>query len=199
MHGLINRALQSFLTLNYGPAAWSDIARDTGLSPDGFEAMLHYPDSVTETLLAAASRRLDKSQDTLLEDLGAHLASLEPVRRLLRFGGGDYWEFLMSLEELQGRGQMALPDLRLPELALNIEENGLIRLRVRGDYLGWGLVMTGLVRAMADDYGSLALIEPLDPQAADTPAGAEDILVTLLDTAFAEGRTFDLAGPMEDA
>ena len=191
MHGLINKSIQAFLRANYGQRLWLQVAERVGFDPEGFEAMLRYDDQLTEDLLQASVEALDKPRGVLLEDIGAYLASLEPIRRLLRFGGEDYWEFLQSLDELQGRGQMTLPDLELPELALRTVRGGRFMLDVRGAIPGWGAVMTGLLRAMADDYGALAMIEEVE-----TAEGREAVQVVLLEAAFNEGRRFELARPV---
>jgi hypothetical protein len=50
----------------------------------------------------------------LLEDIGTYLVTdpaLEPLRRLLRFGGDTFAEFLGSLEELPDRARLAMPQL----------------------------------------------------------------------------------------
>lgn len=190
MYGLINKALQAFLTENYGAALWSRVAHALGLGPEGFEAMLRYDDRLTEELIDTAACVLDKPRAALLEDVGAFLATIEPLRRLLRFGGSDYWEFLFSLDELQGRGLMTLPDLELPELSLRSESGGRFVIEVRGPIAGWGAVMAGLLRAMADDYGALVLIEAAAPS-----EGFERVQVMLLEAAYASGRRFDLALP----
>ena len=194
MHGLINRSIQIFLCETYGGLLWADVASAAGLGPDGFEAMLHYDDEVTDVVLASASGRLGKPRAALLEDFGAFLVTQEPLRRLLRFGGVDYADFLLSLDELQGRGLMALPDLDLPTLGLNVHAGGRFTLTVQGDLPGWGAIATGLLRAMADDYGALATIEPMVPR-----NGAEILSIELHDARFAEGRRFDLAQPVVGA
>ena len=94
MHGLINRSIQRFLHDTYGGDTWAQVAADAGLCVQGFEALLSYDDALTEAVLAAASIRLAKPRDAVLEDLGIYLAHLEPLRRLLRFGGVDYPDFL---------------------------------------------------------------------------------------------------------
>ncbi len=190
MHGLINKSVQAFLRDHYGEAVWRDVAESIGIGPEGFEAMLRYDDTVTEELLSAAQAVLHEPRAALLEDIGAWLAMTEPLRRLLRFGGSDYWDFLFSLDDLQGRGLMALPDIELPELSLQSEAGGRFTLHVSAAMPGWGAVMAGLMRAMADDYGALALIEPLAGQ-----GGTERVRVLLLEAAYAEGRRFDLAQP----
>ncbi len=53
---------------------------------------------------------------------------------------------------------------------------------------GFGYVMLGILRAMADDYGALVVLEHQGWQ----DAGEEVIQVHLLEAAFAQGRSFDL-------
>jgi hypothetical protein len=190
MHGLINRSVQNFLNETYSEGLWRDIARSLCISPGGFEPMLHYPDSLTEALIDTAAARLGKPRLVLLEDLGAHLVSIEPLRRLLRFGGVDFSEFVLSLDELEGRGVMTLPELELPSLVLCEAAGGRFRLEVRAVWSGWVAIVAGLLRAMADDYGALALIE-----IASEKDGVGIVNVTLHDARFAEGRRFDLAQP----
>ena len=191
MIGLVNKSVQAFLCDHHGAQAWRDVAEHIGIGADGFEAMLHYDDSLTEALLAAAQALRGSPRETLLEDIGAWLARIEPLRRLLRFGGQDYWDFLFSLENLQDRCLLALPDLEMPELTLQTELHGRFTVIVRGAMPGWGAVMAGIMRAMADDYGALVLIEPLAPL-----GECERVQVALLDAAYARGRQFELAQPL---
>jgi hypothetical protein len=191
MHGLINRSIQCFIQDTYGIDLWSVVADATGAPPSGFEAMLRYPDALTFAVLDEAAGRLERPRETLLEDLGTYLVAnphFESLRRLLRFGGASFMDFLHSLDELQGRGWLAVPDLDLPELDLREQAPGRYILHCRTPHPGYGHVMLGILRAMADDYGALALLEMTgaDP-------GAESIAIELLETAFAEGRPFDLA------
>ena len=121
MHGLINRSIQCFLRDTYGADRWRGIALGAGLGFDNFEPMLTYPPDQTDAVLRAAVAVLERPRDALLEDLGTYLVAnrnLEAVRRLLRFGGVTFRDFLHSLDDMRGRGQLALPDLDLPELQL---------------------------------------------------------------------------------
>lgn len=192
MHGLMNRAIQCFVRDTYGAAAWHDVAVQTDLGPHGFEAMLRYDDEVTWRVLALASRRLSKPEDAVLEDLGTYLVSnpkVEALRRLLRFGGVDFVDFLHSLEELADRARLAVPDLVLPRIELEALSDDRFRLRCQVERPGFGHVLVGVLRAMADDYGALAIIER--EGAAD---GWEVVEVDLMLAGFTEGRDFDLAG-----
>ncbi|HEY0275122.1 MAG TPA: heme NO-binding domain-containing protein [Paenirhodobacter sp.] len=193
MYGLINKSVQAFLRDNYGSDLWARVARSAGIGIEGFESMLRYDDALTENLIGAACEALNRSRNALLEDIGAHLVTLDTVRRLLRFSGVDYCEFLFSLDELQDRGKMALGDLELPSLILVRQYGGRFLFEVRGAICGWGAVTAGLLRAMADDYGALALIEDLGTG----PEGAELVQVLLLDTEFNADKGFALAAPRQ--
>jgi hypothetical protein len=191
MHGLVNRAVQCFLRDTYGVDLWLRVARDAGVPPVGFETMVVYDLVVTQRILAAAAVHLNRPREVVLEDLGTYLvshATVEPLRRLLRFGGVTFTDFLLSLEDLPGRSRMALPDLDLPRMALDEEGPDLFRLTVQSPIDGAGHVVMGLLRAMADDYGALVLLDH-----AGVLDGAEVLHINLLDGSFAEGRRFDLA------
>jgi hypothetical protein len=164
MHGLVNRSVQSFLADTYGAAFWSALSARIGVPESGFEAMLTYDDATTDVMMAEASRRLSRPREALLEDLGTYLVShprMERLRRLLRFGGTNFLEFLQSLEDMPERGRLAVPDLELPLLEVEDEGAGAYLLHVRGGPPGCPAILTGVLRAMADDYGALAVIEML--------------------------------------
>ena len=191
MHGLINRSIQCFLRDSYGPAQWDAVALRARLGFSGFEAMLSYDADVTERVIAAACQVLDRPRDSMLEDLGTYLVShqnVEAVRRLLRFGGVTFGDFLNSLEDLPERGRLAVPDLDLPDLRLTEGPDGTAILRVRSPMPGMGHVALGLLRAMADDYGALVYLEHLG-----TEGEWEKISVRILDRAWTAGRRFELA------
>ena len=191
MHGLINRSIQSFVTDTYGVAAWDSVAQRADLGFDGFEALLVYEDAVTQSVLAALVVELDRPLDGVLEDIGHYMVShthYEALRRLLRFGGVTFVDFLFSLDDLPDRTRLAVPDLSLPNIEVSDLGNGCFRLTCDATFEGFGHVMLGVLRAMADDYGDLVFLEH-----AGTKDGAEVVEVTLLETQFAEGRSFALS------
>jgi hypothetical protein len=191
MHGLINRSIQCFLRDTYGPALWARVAERARVGAGGFEAMLTYDDALTDSVLEAASHALSRPRDGLLEDLGTYLVSnpnFESLRRLLRFSGVSFEEFLQSLDDLPARGRLAVPELDLPQLELSDQGDGIYALTCTSPHRGFGHVMVGVLRAMADDYGALVLLDH-----AGTEGEAERIEIELLDRQFAEGRAFRLA------
>ena len=201
MHGLINRSIQCFLRDTYGPAIWSQVAQKAGLGFDSFEALLIYDVALTDAVIGAAVQVLRRPRDTILEDLGTYLVAhpnTESLRRLLRFGGGSFVDFLHSLDDLPDRGHLALPDLALPKLRLVARGDGVFNLHASGMIHGVGHVIVGLLRAMADDYGALVLLDHAGAALPDqtTNAPVEEVIsIQLLDQSYSAGRHFDLALP----
>lgn len=190
MHGLINRAIQCFIRDSYGRERWIEVAHLADLGFCDFEAMLHYDDALTGVVLTAAAQSLGVPRETVLEDMGTYLVShpnVEALRRLLRFGGVSFVEFLHSLDELPDRARLAVDDLDLPQMELREFGSNNFTLTCRSDWDGFGHVMMGVLRTLADDYGALVFLEHKGGK-----PGTETIDITLIESAFAQGRSFDL-------
>lgn len=193
MHGLINRAIERFVRDTYGRDRWLEVIEPMNLGFVEFEAMLVYDDQVTPLLLERLGMVLARPISEILEDIGTYLVShpnLEPLRRLLRFGGVTFEVFLHSLDDLPKRAQLAVSDLHLPALELREHTATTFSLTVRAgpqDPAGFGHVMMGLLRAMADDYGALVYLEHKGQR-----AQSEILAIHLLEAAFARGRDFSL-------
>lgn len=191
MHGLINRSIQCFLRDTYGPSVWAAVVRSAGLGFDSFEAMLTYDTAITDAVITAATQHLDRPRETVLEDLGTYLVShpnVDALRRLLRFGGVTFVDFLHSLEDLPGRGRLAVPDLDMPHFSLVEDSADQFSLTCKTPLRGGGHVVMGLLRSMADDYGTLVLLDHQGMR------GDEEVIsIQILEQAFAAGRHFDLA------
>lgn len=191
MHGLVNRAIQRFAEDTYGHACWSAAADQASPGLRGFETMLHYDDALTAAVVSALARCTGTPQEMLLEEIGVYLVShhnTAPLRRLLRFGGDSYPEFLHSLDDLADRVRLAVPDLLLPQLELVEHAPGHFTLKAGSDMPGFEHALVGLLRAMADDYGALALVEMLGPE-----GQGRQIRVTVAEAQFAEDRGFELS------
>src|SRR5690554_586757 len=130
MHGLINRAIERFVRDTYGREVWGRVMRDAGLEYTEFEAMLMYEIGVTQRILATLTTALERPLPDILEDIGTYLVwnpKVGALRRLLRFGGSSFAEFLHSLDDLPARARLAVPDLALPELELHEQGSGCFR------------------------------------------------------------------------
>lgn len=188
MHGLINRSIQNFVTDTYGLPVWQQVTHSADMENPDFEAMLIYDDEITPRLLDAVASTLGRPRDEVMEDIGTYLASkVESVRRLLRFGGVTFEDFLHSLDDLPDRARLAVADLALPKIELRENAPGRFSLTCDGPLHGYGHVMTGILRVMADDYGALAFLEH-----SGGARGVETVNISLVEVEFAKGRRFEL-------
>ena len=106
MHGLINQAIERFARATYGNGFWERVCRRRNLPVLTFEAMQSYDPEVTEALLDGMAQVLGKPRGEVLEDIGTFLVSSPStgaLRRLLRFGGTGFVDFLLSLDDLPAR------------------------------------------------------------------------------------------------
>lgn len=196
MHGLIFCTVQAFVQDTYGPEAWSDIVEQASIDVTVFEAMFHYEPQMLEQVFGAATNYLNKPCDAFLEDLGLYLVShpkCEGLRRLLRFSGDDFIDFLHSLEDLPGRTRLAVSDLKLPELELNEHAHNNFILTVGVGLPGFGHMLQGLLQAMADDYGALVLMEH------QSAKEMEQIAIQVIESAYTTGKDFTLSAHGSEA
>lgn len=190
MHGLINRAIQSFVCNTYGRDRWIRVTEAAELGFVEFEAMLRYDEAQTRAVLSALALEMGRDEGDVLEDLGTYLVShpdTEALRRLMRFGGVTYQEFLHSLDDLPDRTRLAVSDLQLPALELREHAANEFSLSCGPGLSGFGYVLMGILRAMADDYGALVMLDYKGQH-----NGCDVIAITLVEADFAEGRDFDL-------
>ena len=191
MHGLLFRTLQLFVQDTYGRDAWQAITTMADLDINDFEPMLNYPVGFFDKIIEAVEAILDKPRDHFFEDLGTYLVAhpnSEGLRRLLRLGGVDYIEFLFFLDDLPDRVRLTVVDLELPYLEIVEVSDERFKLFIGPGLPGFDFVMMGVLRAMADDYGALVLLEAL------TDESGKYVQIDLIETSFSEGRDFKLAG-----
>jgi hypothetical protein len=189
MDALMLRFLQGYVRDTFGPPVWQAICRHAGLAVETFEPMLRYEPGMADRVASHAAAVLGRSVDAIWEDMGTYLVTSpgqEGVRRLLRFGGVGFADFLQSLDEMPGRARLAMPDLDLPEILLEEIAPDWFVLQCASHLHGTLRVLVGMLTAMADDYGTLCLIEA---------EGADRIAIRILDSAHAAARPFDLALP----
>ncbi|MGR3455119.1 heme NO-binding domain-containing protein [Pseudooceanicola sp.] len=190
MHGFINKALQRFACDTYGTALWGRVTRAAGMEQPEVEAMMPSDPAVTEALLAAMAGTLERPREAVLEDVGTYLVSHPAsagIRRLLRFCGAGFEDFLYSLDELPDRARLAVSDLDLPDFDLRPTGPDRFSLSCSPPLPGFGHVLVGLLRAMADDYGALVTLSHRGDG-----AGRETVEIAVILAGYTAGRDFDL-------
>jgi hypothetical protein len=193
MQRLLFRALREFVCDGYGEATWDMIAEKSGQPALVAGRIVNPKKNEIPNMLAAASQILKTGEQGLLEDLGTFLVSREgtgKMRRLLRFTGASFVEFLLSLDELPDRIRLALPDLEVPEIGVVQHGDEQIQVSCGPGQPGLISLLVGLIRAMADDYGALATVDRMGPENRD---GSGCLVLRVHDSTFSNGRGFSLA------
>ena len=189
MLGVMNKAIEAFVCQRYGEKLWADLLIDLSLPGYEFEAMLTYEDGITYDLIDRLAKRQSKMHQDVLEDIGGYLVaedSQASIRRLLRFGGATFEDFLLS--HLNDRVALALDILEMPMIRVLPLSAEKIHMRVAPKWHRFSDVLVGLLRALADDYGALVFMDRL----ADTDQ-TECIEVILIDHHHTAGTSFELA------
>lgn len=192
MLGVVNKAIEEFVITVHGGAVWQEVLRDIGTPGFRFEPMLMYEDEKSYALIRALSKRLSKPQQDILDDIGTYLVTPPnggALRRLLRFLGSSFDDFLFSLDDLNDRVDLALPDLQLPQIMVIPQTIDRVHVRVSQTWSGFAYVLQGLLRAMADDYGTLVF---LDVRRDITDSACIEVI--LIENNFSAGIDFDMVG-----
>ncbi|WP_347266479.1 heme NO-binding domain-containing protein [Paracoccus sp. (in: a-proteobacteria)] len=182
MNSLTNSCIRQFLRSSYGDDLWSRVATAAGVRADALLAWTAQADATTAALLVHAARALGKKPGEILEDLGEWLTRQEQLRRLLRFSGSTFDEFVISLQDLAGRINLVLPDLGLSALLVEKTSRNSFRIASAGRQRLAMRVIVGVLRGMADDYGTLALVSHR----------GSDVDVGVALAGYADAKGFDL-------
>ena len=185
MLGLVSKGQQNFVEDLRGRETWVEICAGLGVDDPDYEALIEYQPGETTALIVACATTFRQTPDELLEDFGTYVtahANGGALRRILRFGGEDYLGFLRSLPEIPRTLRVALPNIPFPNFELSETGNQFI-LQHR-NATGFAPVITGILRAMADDYGALVSIEHVVERLRGQPLEKFQIEVHDLSLAF---------------
>ncbi|WP_299816043.1 heme NO-binding domain-containing protein [uncultured Jannaschia sp.] len=196
MHGLICKTLEEFVIAQHGSRVWAGIRRNADAPHGRFEALRTYDADLMIRLIDATGARLNRPVTAILEDIGHWICThppLEHVRRLIRFSGRTFVDLLYSLDELHDRGRMALPGMDLPHFEIAEPKANAFHVTSRWSFPGAGAVLAGSLRAMADDYGTLALIDTGRARRIGD-VWIDEVTVQVIEQAYQAPREFTLGG-----
>ncbi len=125
MYGMVNKAVEDLVTINFGVDKWQAIKKKAGVTIDSFIAMDGYDDSITYSLVGAASEVLNLTPSQILFAFGEfwvlHTARLG-YGDLLSAAGRDLPEFLDYLPSFHIRVALIFPHLKPPRFEVTDRE-----------------------------------------------------------------------------
>ena len=109
------------------------------------------------------------------------------VRRLLRFGGAYFHDFLFSSNEFNARIDLIMPGLNLPKINIVCGAKNQLPIRLVPSWSEFTYLCIVILHVMADDYGALIRLAHF------AHTGLAVIQITLVDDRLAVAQGFKFA------
>jgi hypothetical protein len=160
MYGLINNALKSMILEKFGEDQWHKVLSASGVSEDSFLTMRRYDDSITYSLVGAASDVLGAPVQACLEMFGEYWVqeiATKSYDQLLNATGQDMIEFLSNMNALHDRITSTFLNYTPPEFFLETKENHHL-LHYVSQREGLTPFVVGLIKGIAKRFDSTVTI-----------------------------------------
>jgi len=161
MYGMVNLAIEGYLTERYGDSVWQTVKDKAAPGIDRFLTMEQYPEEVTQGLVAAAAEITGRPMDEMLNELGEYFtgyAKRSGHGELLDIIGSNLPEALDNLDNMHTRVALAFPDLRPPSFwCTDVDDHSLI-LHYLSERSGLAPMIPGAVRGLAGMFGTEVVV-----------------------------------------
>ena len=173
MYGMINRGLEDMIISLHGEDTWRHVLQKAGVDVEMFVRMETYPDSMTYSLVGAASDVLSKPVPELLRNFGIYwvrYTGREGYGPLLDEAGDDLTEVLLNLDEMHFRLGTIFPmygsvqsghTMQPPQFTCTDIIDKSLTLHYFSKRSGLAPMVVGLVEGLAERLGCSVLIEQL--------------------------------------
>ena len=168
MYGLINNAIKSMVTSQFGEPTWKEILEAAGQSKASYISMDLYEDDLTYDLVGAASKVLEMEASKLLEAFGEYwmqFTAEEGYGELLDFSGSTFEEFMGNLDNMHTRIALIFPNLDPPSFDRKVLDDGSYELHYHTQRGGLAPMVIGMVKGLADRFGIDVLVEQVADRA----------------------------------
>lgn len=126
MYGIVNKAIEEFVTHHYGVEIWKTILDKSNVDIEFFISNEAYDDDVTFKLAAAIVDETGLTVGEVLQGLGEWWVlktAKEKYGGLMQSGGDNLREFLENLPVFHNRVMMIYPKLTPPEFKISDKTN----------------------------------------------------------------------------
>lgn len=122
MYGIVNKAIQELVEMNFGEETWDRVRQRSRIKEDYFISNEAYDDDVTYRLARAVSDETNLSMKEVLVSFGEFWVlhtGKEKYGSLMKAGGDSLKEFLINLPNFHSRIMLFYPKLTPPEFRIN--------------------------------------------------------------------------------
>jgi hypothetical protein len=126
MDGLINKAIENFVLSISDEETWDRIKDQAGVPIMCFIQTEQYPDSITYSLVMAASEVLDLAPEDVLSGFGRFWSGYSETlgyNTLLGLSYNDFDQYMLNLDDLHSRIALAFPGSNPPSFNVTRDEN----------------------------------------------------------------------------
>ncbi len=164
MYGLVNSAIKSLVSKEFGEEVWSDIVERAGINEHEFIDMQSYPDDVTYSLIHVASEVLNIPKNNILKTFGEYwLVYTGEVgyAGLLDMVGSNLDDFLSNLDTIHASVEVSFTELKPPIFGVNRLSKNQWDVRYFSEREGLGAMLEGLIVGLAKRFKEEITIESL--------------------------------------
>lgn len=164
MYGIVNKAIESLITENFGEEKWQQIKKTSGIDVDFFLSNEPYDDSVTYQLAGAAAKELGISVGEVLIVFGEYWVlntGKQKYGALMEAGGSNLREFLINLPSFHNRISLIFPKLTPPEFKISDAQERTLNLHYYSARVGLKEFVRGLIQGLGKLYNTAVTIEEL--------------------------------------
>jgi hypothetical protein len=164
MYGLINQGLKDMVSRCSGPDTWRAVCSSLGVSPDDFELLQPYEDSLTQRLIQATAAELGVSESEVLQRFGRHwiiFTAHEGYGPIMDLFGGDFRTCLKNLNRMHAHMGAMMPKLQPPRFDVQVLGTRAVEVRYSSSRLGLVPMVHGLLEGLAEKFSEKVKIELL--------------------------------------
>jgi hypothetical protein len=150
------------VTEKFGDETWENICVRADIAERDFIAMEGYDDSVTYSLVGAASEELGLDAEGVLEAFGEYwviYTAVEGYGELLNSAGDNLTDFLTNLDQMHARVKLAMPNLEPPRFRVTDQTDSTLVLHYFSDRPGLTPLVIGMVKGLAARFNHAIGIE----------------------------------------
>ncbi len=168
MYGMVNKAIEDMVVARHGPDCWQTIKQKAGVDVEVFIGNEGYPDSITYSLVAAASETLALPADQILRAFGEHWV-LETAQKgygpMMRAAGSTLGEFLAYLPHFHDRVALIYPRLEPPHFTITDQRENSLVLHYHSHRPGLTPFVEGLIQGLAKMFSTPASVSLVSSRA----------------------------------
>jgi hypothetical protein len=178
---MVNEALRQMVAALHGDESWERIRKGADCEVEHFHRMESYPDELTYRLVAAASAELAIPASELLYSFGEYWVKFAQAGGYSDFfrACDSYAGFLVQLDAMHGRLELAFPDFRPPQFTCVVESPERVELIYRSHRVGLAPFVHGLLVALGQPFGVTAQVRHLGGESLEGGGAEERFIITI--------------------